>query len=138
MPCCHAFWVNLHMWSCTGSQYPLLNTAGDNTREFTDAIDNLNFALDCVVKYPVGVYLAFHHHLIHAQTALKIHTTELDAFSGKNAAEPISHSSIYIVHDNDLHKAARFNCLSLMMQPLDLVQRTLPICKPFAKHRQTA
>ena len=107
----------------TGSQYPLLNTAGDNTREFTDAIDNLNFALDCVVKYPVGVYLAFHHHLIHAQTALKIHTTELDAFSGKNAAEPISHSSIYIVHDNDLHKAARFNCLSLMMQPLDLAQQ---------------
>ena len=107
----------------TGSQYPLLNAAGDNTREFTDAIDNLNFALDCVVKYPVGVYLAFHHQLVHAQTALKIHTTELDAFNGKNAAEPISHSPRYIVQENDLNKAARFNCLSLMMQPLDIEQQ---------------
>lgn len=107
----------------TGSQYPLLNTAGDNTREFTDAIDNLNFALDCVVKYPVGVYLAFHRHLVHAQTALKIHTTELDAFSGKNAAEPITHSPSYIIHEGDISKASRFNCLSLMMQPLDLAQQ---------------
>lgn len=108
----------------TGSQYPLLNAAGDNTREFTDAIDNLNFALDCAVKYPVGVYLAFHHHLVHAQTALKIHTTELDAFNGVNAAQPITLSSQYhIVQENDIHKAATFNCLSLMMQPLDLAQQ---------------
>ncbi|MGE8557644.1 MAG: asparaginase [Acinetobacter sp.] len=109
----------------TGSQYPLLNAAGDNSREFTDAIDNLNFALDCVIKYPVGVYLAFHHQLIHAQTALKIHTTELDAFGGINAAQPIILSSQdqHIVHDDDIHKAATFNCLSLMMQPLDLTQQ---------------
>lgn len=108
----------------TGSQYPLLNAAGDNTREFTDAIDNLNFALDCVVKYPVGVYLAFHHHLVHAQTALKIHTTELDAFNGVNAAQPITLSSQYhIVQENDISKAATFNCLSLMAQPITIEQQ---------------
>ncbi|MDN5512093.1 asparaginase [Acinetobacter sp.] len=108
----------------TGSQYPLLNAAGDNTREFTDAIDNLNFALDCAVKYPVGVYLAFHHHLVHAQTALKIHTTELDAFNGVNAAQPITLSSQYhIVQENDISKAATFNCLSLMAQPIAIEQQ---------------
>lgn len=108
----------------TGSQYPLLSAAGDNTREFTDAIDNLNFALDCVVKYPVGVYLAFHHHLVHAQTALKIHTTELDAFNGVNAAQPITPSSQpHIVQENDISKAATFNCLSLMAQPIAIEQQ---------------
>ncbi|NEU36380.1 asparaginase, partial [bacterium LRH843] len=30
----------------TGSQYPLLNKAGTDTREFTDALDNLYYALD--------------------------------------------------------------------------------------------
>ncbi len=43
----------------TGSQYPLLNVQGTDTREFSDAISNLNFALDAVVKHPVGVYLGF-------------------------------------------------------------------------------
>ncbi len=43
----------------TGSQYPLFNVAGDNTREFTDAIDNLNFALESVHQSSVGVYWPF-------------------------------------------------------------------------------
>ncbi len=34
------------------------------------------------MKHPVGVYLAFHQQVLHAQTALKRHTTELDAFTG--------------------------------------------------------
>ncbi len=54
----------------TGSQYPLLNVQGTDTREFSDAISNLNFALDAVMKHPVGVYLAFHQQVLHAQTAL--------------------------------------------------------------------
>ncbi|MBD1225650.1 asparaginase [Acinetobacter seifertii] len=33
----------------TGSQYPLLNIQGDNTREFTDAIENLYLALEQVI-----------------------------------------------------------------------------------------
>ena len=107
----------------TGSQYPLLNVSATQTREFTDAMDNLNLALDAVVTTPVGVYLAFHHQLLHAQTALKQHTTELNAFAGQNAQvnlATIQHS--YIVHEHDIAKAAAFNCLSLMLQPLTIEQ----------------
>ncbi|MEG2694213.1 MAG: asparaginase [Acinetobacter sp.] len=107
----------------TGSQYPLLNVSGTQTREFTDAIDNLNLALDAVMTTPVGVYLAFHHQLLHAQTALKQHTTELNAFAGQNAQvnlATIQHS--YIVHEHDITKAATFNCLSFMLQPLEIEQ----------------
>ncbi|MFP3366627.1 asparaginase domain-containing protein, partial [Pseudoalteromonas sp. SIMBA_148] len=90
----------------------LFNVSGTQTREFTDAMDNLNFALDAVVTTPVGVYLAFHRQLLHAQTALKQHTTELNAFAGQNAQinlATIQHS--YIVHEHDIAKAAAFNCL---------------------------
>ena len=107
----------------TGSQYPLLNVSGTQTREFTDAMDNLNLALDAVVTTPVGVYLAFHRQLLHAQTALKQHTTELNAFAGQNAQvnlATIQHS--YIVHEHDIAKAAAFNCLSFMLQPLAIEQ----------------
>ena len=108
----------------TGSQYPLLNVSATQTREFTDAIDNLNLALDAVMTTSVGVYLAFHHQLLHAQTALKQHTTELNAFAGQNAQvnlATIQHS--YIVHEHDIAKAAAFNCLSVMLQPLAIEQQ---------------
>ena len=108
----------------TGSQYPLFNVSGTQTREFTDAMDNLNLALDAVVTTPVGVYLAFHRQLLHAQTALKQHTTELNAFAGQNAQinlATIQHS--YIVHEHDIAKAAAFNCLSVMLQPLAIEQQ---------------
>lgn len=107
----------------TGSQYPLLNVSGTHTREFTDAMDNLNFALDAVATTPTGVYLAFHHQLIHAQTALKQHTTELAAFAGLNAQVNLAMAQpSYIVHEHDIEKAAAFNCLSLMLQPLTIEQ----------------
>lgn len=103
----------------TGSQYPLLNIQGDNTREFTDAIDNLNFALNAVVKSSVGVYLAFRHQLIHGQSALKVHTTELRAFEGLDANHEIQQVlAPYIVQESDLAQSAQFNCLSIMWQPL--------------------
>ena len=103
----------------TDSQYPLFNVTGDNTREFTDAIDNLNFALESVHQLSVGVYLAFHHQLMHAQSALKVHTTDLKAFDGLPATQPLSTlTSPYIVQANDLDKAAHFNCLNWMWQPI--------------------
>ena len=108
----------------TGSQYPLLNVQGTDTREFSDAINNLNFALDAVVKYPIGVYLAFHQHLFHAQTAIKRHTTELDAFSGLPAEQSISHNlKAHIVQTRDVEQSQQFNCLNLMMQPVGLEQQ---------------
>ena len=103
----------------TGSQYPLLNVNGNDTREFTDAIDNLNFALDSVSKCSSGVYLAFHHRLIHAQTALKRHTTELDAFTGIDANLAISaNTDVINVTESLIIKAQCFNCLNIMWQPI--------------------
>lgn len=108
----------------TGSQYPLLNAEGDAQREFSDAMDNLSFALASVTQCNAGVYLAFHQQLIHAQTALKQHTTELNAFTGLDAHIAIraNQQSCQVTAD-DIAKALDFNCMSLMMQPIDLVQQ---------------
>lgn len=108
----------------TGSQYPLLNAQGNEQREFSDALDNLRFALDSVSMCTAGVYLAFHHQLMHAQTALKQHTTELNAFSGLEANITIQASQqCYQVKAEDIKKAAGFNCMSIMIQPIDLAQQ---------------
>lgn len=108
----------------TGSQYPLLTAQGDQQREFSDALDNLRFALDSVSSCSAGVYLAFHHRLLHAQTALKQHTTELNAFSGLDASIAIpTGQTCYQVRAEDIAKAAGFNCMSIMMQPIDLAQQ---------------
>ena len=105
----------------TGSQYPLLNIQGQDTREFTDAIDNLSFALHAVHTQPVGVYLAFHQQLLHGRSVLKQHTTKLDAFAGVNSQHELPQpSSAYLVQAEDLIKADQFNCLNLMMQPIAL------------------
>ena len=103
----------------TGSQYPLLNVQGSDSREFTDAIDNLNFALDSAVQAPAGVYLAFHHQLIHASTALKVHTTALNAFAGSTEDNECQADwQPLAVHEQLIEKARHFNCMSLMMQPV--------------------
>ena len=103
----------------TGSQYPLLNTSGTDSREFTDAIDNLNFALDTVLSAPAGVYLAFHHQLIHASTALKMHTTALNAFSGTKIDEAFQPDwNALTINERHIEKARHFNCMSMMMQPI--------------------
>lgn len=108
----------------TGSQYPLLNAQRNEQREFSDALDNLKFALDSVSESNAGVYLAFHHQLLHAQTALKQHTTELNAFSGLDANIAIQTSqACYQIEAEDIAKAAEFSCMSIMMQPVDLTQQ---------------
>ena len=104
----------------TGSQYPLLTTDSHNIRDFTDALDNLNFALKSVINTPVGVYLAFNQQLIHAQTALKTHTTELNAFTGVNAECAVQHvESPLIIQEHHINKSKSFNCLNWMLQPIE-------------------
>ncbi|USA46156.1 asparaginase domain-containing protein [Acinetobacter sp. C26M] len=103
----------------TGSQYPLLNTDGNNTREFTDAIANLYLALEQVLSLPSGVYLAFHQQVFHAQTTLKAHTTELDAFVGVKAEQSCATTTDYfIVQNEQIEKAAQLSVLNLMLQPI--------------------
>lgn len=107
----------------TGSQYPLLNIQGDNTREFTDAIDNLNTALEAVNKLPVGVYLAFYHQVVHARTALKAHSTALDAFRGIKADQDLpTHHSVVNIQLEHIKKAQALNILNWMMIPTELTQ----------------
>ncbi len=56
---------------------------------------------------------------MHAQSALKVHTTDLKAFDGLPATQPLpTLTSPYIVQANDLNKAAHFNCLNWMWQPI--------------------
>lgn len=107
----------------TGSQYPLLNIQGNDTREFTDAIDNLYLALEQAISLPVGTYLAFHHQVFHAQTVLKTHTTELDAFSGLKAeSEFTPQQNGLILQDTQIERAASFQILNWMMQPIATAQ----------------
>lgn len=108
----------------TGSQYPLLNIQGDNSREFTDAIDNLNTALDQVVKVPAGVYLAFYHQVFHANTVLKVHTTALDAFRGQKIDQNIEPTNqvAYSVQVSDLEKSKSLNIINMMMLPIEQQQ----------------
>lgn len=96
-------------------------------------MDNLSFALASVTQCNAGVYLAFHQHLIHAQTTLKQHTTELNAFTGLDAHISIqANQQSYQVTANDIAKALDFNCMSLMMQPIDLVQQFNNLKKYFS------
>ena len=105
----------------TGSQYPLLNVAGNATRQDSDALDNLNFALKAVLDTSAGVYLAFHQRLIHAATALKQHTTALDAFAGVAAnTSLLDPHAAFTVSDTDIAQSQNFNALSVMMQPIHL------------------
>jgi len=104
----------------TGSQYPLLTVTGGDTREFTDALENLNFALNAINQCSAGVYLAFHYQLIHAQTALKIHTTDLNAFHGISVSQDIQQASnAFLIENIHIEKAAQFNCVNWMMQPIE-------------------
>lgn len=106
---------------CTGSQYPLLNITGTKIRDQSDAYANLNFALTAVITQPKGVYLAFHQRLIHAQTALKQHTTQLDAFTGIEVDTILQqHAQAMLIHAEHIHKAKTFNCVSLMLQPIQI------------------
>ncbi|WP_171263419.1 asparaginase [Acinetobacter silvestris] len=108
----------------TGSQYPLLNVHGDNTREFTDAIDNLNTALDQVLKVPVGVYLSFYHQVFHARTAIKVHSTALDAFRGLafDHQLPMHEYTAIPIQLSHLQKAQNLNIINMMILPIEQQQ----------------
>ena len=106
----------------TGSQYPLLNIQGTDNRDFTDAIHNLNTALEYIPKVQTGVYLAFHHQIFHATTTVKIHTTELRAFHGAIADHPSNQAekSQFIVLDEHIERSKQLNIVNWMMQPIEI------------------
>ncbi|MEB3753067.1 asparaginase [Acinetobacter sp. MD2(2019)] len=112
----------------TGSQFPLLNVEATAVRTETDAKNNLDFALKQVSQVPAGVYLAFHQQLLHGRSALKAHTTHLNAFQGIASTETIqNHATATPIDTLQIEKAKTFNIVSLMMQPiaLNLLQQNL-------------
>ncbi|NHB56587.1 asparaginase [Acinetobacter sp. 194] len=106
----------------TGSQYPLLNVQGDDNRDFTDAVDNLNTALDHLDKVQNGVYIAFNHQVFHACTTAKIHSTDLHAFHGLTVdqAFTLAEQSQMIIQDEHIEKAKKLNIINWMMQPIEI------------------
>lgn len=105
----------------TGSQYPLLNIAGTEVRDFTDALDNLNTALEAVVKVPPGVYVSFYHQIIHAATVNKIHSTALDAFRGVKYDQELlqSEQAQFVIQDQHIEKIKGLNIINWSMLPIE-------------------
>lgn len=108
----------------TGSQYPLLNIQGTHHRDFSDAMDNLNTALTQISTISTGVYLAFHHQVLHACTALKVHSTALDAFRGIRFDQPLNlhDEAQFIVQDEHIQRIDELKLLNWMMQPIPAQQ----------------
>lgn len=108
----------------TGSQYPLLNVSGQGIRDITDALDNLNTAIKHINIVPTGVYVAFHQHVFHANTVLKMHSTALRAFSGVQYAEDIKikASKPFIIQAEHIAQIKNLNILNLMLQPIETDQ----------------
>lgn len=107
----------------TGSQYPLLNIDGNDTREFTDATGNLYLTLEQVQVLPAGVYLGFNNQVFHAQTTLKVHTTDLNAFAGVDAnLDCKTATKMLVVQNEHIEKAAHLSVFNLMLQPIGQLQ----------------
>lgn len=105
----------------TGSQFPLLDPAGEQIRPITDAMDNLNTALKHILHVEAGVYLAFDQQLLHAATALKLHTTALKAFHGLPYHEKLAQVANSAVHvlPQHLEQAKQLNIVNWMLQPIE-------------------
>lgn len=108
----------------TGSQFPLLDPAGEQIRPITDAMDNLNTALKHILHVEAGVYLAFDQQLMHAATVLKLHTTALKAFHGQPYHEkltPLSNAALQVLPQH-IEQAKLLNIVNWMLQPIEKAQ----------------
>lgn len=108
----------------TGSQYPLLNTAGTALREFSDAYDNLKTALQYIQDIPAGVYLAFNQKLLHGSTVHKLYSTDLNAFFGLDHLKPLKqeNSNAMVVTEQHIDRVHQLDLLNLSLRPIELVQ----------------
>ena len=108
----------------TGSQYPLLNTTGQDIRELSDALDNLNTAIHHIEKVSAGVYVAFHDQVFHASTILKVHSTALDAFRGISYDEKMMTSELppFQIQNQHIDQIASLNILNITLQPIAQLQ----------------
>ena len=73
----------------TGSQYPLLDVAGQQLNRDGDALDNLLLAMQQVQQPEPGCQVVFAGQYWPAQGVQKIHTTDLQTFAGTSNIPPI-------------------------------------------------
>lgn len=87
----------------TGSQYPLLDVAGQQLNPEGDALDNLLLAMQQVQQPEPGCHVVFAGACWPAQGVQKVHTTDLQAFAGlpelppASAATHASHDSVLLI-----------------------------------------
>lgn len=106
----------------TGSQYPLLDPQGSQLREHSDAISNLNFALENVTRVAAGVYLGFHQQLFYGSSCIKVHSTDLNAFQGQlyttAPAQQPKFEPMFKLQAQHIEQAKQLNIINWMMQPI--------------------
>lgn len=119
----------------TGSQYPLLTATGTEVRGFSDALDNLNTALEHVIKVPAGVYVSFYHQVMHACTVNKIHSTALDAFRGLKYDQELQQieQAQFVIQDQHIERIQSLNIINWSMLPIEK-QRLEENLKTLQKH----
>lgn len=106
----------------TGSQFPLLNHAATSLHPSSDALDNLNHAIQYMENVSDGVYLCFNHQIFHARTAVKTHRTALNAFCGEaftNVIKPIS-SSFVDITEQHIERSTQLNIANLSLRPIEI------------------
>lgn len=108
----------------TASQYPLLNVEGNDLRTFTDALENLNTAIEGMLKVEPGVYVAFHHKIMHANSVQKVHSTALDAFSGMNYQQHSTslQQNPFLIEEQHIQQIQKLNLINWTIQPIELEQ----------------
>ncbi len=113
----------------TGSQYPLLNTSGLDIRQLTDAVDNLNTAIEYIEQVSAGVYVAFYQQVLHASTTLKIHSTALHAFYGTahDQKNETPQQPPFEIKNEHIEKIESINILNITLQPIAQQQFNLQL-----------
>lgn len=95
----HLFTDRLHI-IVTGSQFPLLDSNGEQLHANSDAWANYQFSISQMKDITLGCYIAFAGKLYHANQSIKTHTTELEAFQSNSL--PRAWQSV--VQDLDFHQ----------------------------------
>lgn len=104
----------------TGSQLPLLNVAGTQLRTSSDALDNLHFAIECALQQPQGVYLAFAQRCLAHGEAIKMHSTDFDAFATQQRQALTRPTANIAITEQYLQQVQQCAIVNFMVQPLHL------------------
>lgn len=113
----------------TGSQYPLFNLQGTQLRDFSDASTNLNAALDAIQHITTGVHVTFGEQILQGVDTLKVHTTDLNAFTMQSRLnhDCTPEENTFIVQDVHVEKSKNLNLINIMLQPIEISQLNISL-----------